>query len=111
MGCVNGSISSLDLFSGLVIQKYSSHRNEISFLQYNNAHNLLISGSWDRRLKVHNDTHHLEHIDSRENVLRNINNVSDKDLAGGSFSFSQMLIATHFKTPSIRLWDFEKGYL
>lgn len=111
IGCINGSISSLDLFTGLIIQQYSSHRSEISLLSYNHLHNLLISGAWDRRLKIHNDTHHLDRIESRENVLRIINNVSDKDLAGGSFSITQMLIATHFKTPSIRVWDFEKGYL
>jgi hypothetical protein len=46
----------------------------------------LITGGWDRKIKIHNDTQHLEKIESRENVLRNINNVSEKDLAGGAFS-------------------------
>lgn len=73
IGCIDGSIASLDIFSGLIIQEYSPHRNhEISVLIYDNEHNLLISGGWDRKIKIHNDTHHLEKIQSRENVLRKI---------------------------------------
>lgn len=62
LGCINGSIISLDLFSGLLINKYSSHKSEISLLHYNSVNSLLISGSWDRKIKIHNDTHHLEKI-------------------------------------------------
>jgi hypothetical protein len=71
----------------------------------------LISGGWDRRLKIHNDTLHLERIESRENVMRIINNVSEKDLNGGSFSLSQLVVATYSKTNICRIWDFEKGFL
>ena len=62
-------------------------------------------------MRIHNDTHHLERIESRQNVMRNINNVSEKDLQGGSFSTVQLYIATHAKSNTVRLWDFEKGYL
>jgi WD40 repeat protein len=75
-GTIDGQISSIDLFSGLIIASYSSHQQEISLLLYNNLHELLISGGWDRKLKIHNDTHNLERIEARENVMRNIVNVS-----------------------------------
>lgn len=78
---------------------------------YNNTHKLLISGGWDRRLKIHNDTQHLDRIESRENVLRNINNISEKDLGGGYFSLTQLAIATFSKTNVCKIWDFEKGFL
>jgi len=78
---------------------------------YFDYHKLLISGGWDKKLKIHNDTHHLERIESRENVMRNINNVGEKDLNGGSFSATQLLIATHSKSSTCRIWDFEKGFL
>jgi len=38
--------------------------------------------------------------------MRNINNVSEKDLNGGSFSLTQLCIATHCKTKVVKLWDF-----
>lgn len=78
---------------------------------YNNQHRLLISGGWDRRIKIHNDTHHLEKIEARENVMRNINNVSEKDISGGCFSPTQLVIATFSKSSICKLWDFEKGFL
>ena len=43
--------------------------------------------------------------------MRIINNVSEKDLQGGSFSTIQLFIATHAKSTVCRVWDFEKGYL
>ena len=43
--------------------------------------------------------------------MRIINNVSDKELNGGSFSLTQLCIATHCKTNVCKLWDFEKGFL
>ena len=43
--------------------------------------------------------------------MRNINNVSEKDINGGSFSPSQLLIATFSKSNTCKLWDFEKGFL
>ena len=49
----------LDVFSGLVISRYCRHDQEVSMLLYNNEHKLLITGGWDRRIKIHNDTHHL----------------------------------------------------
>ncbi len=111
VGTIEGEIISIDLFSGLLISTYSAHEQEISVLMYNSLHKLLISGGWDRRLKIHNDTHHLEKIESRENVLRNINNVSEKDLGGGFFSLSQLVIATFSKSNICKVWDFEKGFL
>jgi hypothetical protein len=75
-------------------------------LVYNNFHKLLISGGWDSRLKIHNDTQHLARIEARENVMRNINNVGEKDLNGGCFSLAQLCIATHCKTNVVKLWDF-----
>lgn len=62
VGTVEGQIVSIDVFSGLVISSYCSHEHEISMLIYNSEHKLLISGGWDRKLKIHNDTHHLERI-------------------------------------------------
>ena len=62
IGTIEGEIISIDLFSGLLINRYCSHEHEISMLMYNNTHKLLISGGWDRKLKIHNDTHHLERI-------------------------------------------------
>lgn len=44
-------------------------------------------------------------------MLRNINNIGDKDLSGGAFSVNEFLIATHCKTNAIYIWDFEKCYL
>jgi len=43
--------------------------------------------------------------------MRIINNVSEKDLSGGSFSLAQLYIATYSKTNACRIWDFEKGFL
>jgi len=43
--------------------------------------------------------------------MRNINNVGEKDLNGGSFSGMQLFIATHSKSNACRIWDFEKGFL
>lgn len=86
MGSIDGDIVALDVFSGLTIAKYSKHVQEISMLLYNDDNQLLITGGWEKRIKIHNDTQHLERIENRENVLRNINNVSEKDLAGGTFS-------------------------
>lgn len=52
----------MDVFSGLVIASYSKHAQEISLLVYNEANQLLITGGWEKRIKIHNDTHHLERI-------------------------------------------------
>ena len=65
IGTIEGEIVSIDIFSGLLINSYSAHQQEISILMYNNLHKLLISGGWDKRIKIHNDTHHLERIESR----------------------------------------------
>ncbi len=111
LGSIDGDIVALDVFSGLTIAKYSNHAQEISMLLYNDENQLLITGGWEKRIKIHNDTQHLERIENRENVLRNINNVSEKDLAGGAFSSSEMFLATHAKSNSCRIWDFEKGFL
>ena len=55
-------------------------------LLYNEANQLLITGGWERRIKIHNDTQQSEALEKGQNVLRNISNVSEKDLAGGAFS-------------------------
>ena len=86
LGSIDGDIAALDVFSGLKIATYSKHAHEISMLLYNDENQLLISGGWEKKIKIHNDTQHLERIENRENVMRNINNVSEKDLAGGAFS-------------------------
>lgn len=65
VGTIEGEIVSIDVFSGLLISAYCAHDHEIAMLIYNNEHKLLISGGWDRKLKIHNDTHHLERIESR----------------------------------------------
>lgn len=65
IGTIEGEIISIDLFSGLPITNYGSHEQEISILMYNNQHKLLISGGWDKTIKVHNDTLHLDKIESR----------------------------------------------
>jgi hypothetical protein len=62
VGSIEGQIVAVDVFSGLTISKYSSHSLEISLLLYNEQNQLLITGGWDRKLKIHNDTQHLERI-------------------------------------------------
>lgn len=43
--------------------------------------------------------------------MRNINNVSEKDISGGYFSPAQLVIATFSKSNVCKMWDFEKGFL
>lgn len=43
--------------------------------------------------------------------MRTINNVSEKELSGGSFSLTQLCIATYAKSNTCKIWDFEKGFL
>lgn len=37
--------------------------------------------------------------------------MSEKDLSGGFFSLTQLVIATFSKTNVCKIWDFEKGFL
>jgi hypothetical protein len=43
--------------------------------------------------------------------MRNINNVSEKDISGGYFSPAQLCIITFSKSNICKIWDFEKGFL
>ena len=43
--------------------------------------------------------------------MRNIYNVSEKDINGGYFSLKQLMIGTISKNNVCKLWDFEKGFL
>lgn len=65
---------------------------------------------WEGIIKIHNDTEHLEPIDKRGNVLRNIKNNHYQDLILGSYSDSMMLIASASRSPQCCIWDFEKGF-
>ncbi len=56
LGSIEGDVVAVDVFSGLTIAKYSSHQQEISMLLYNEEHQLLITGGWERKVKIHNDT-------------------------------------------------------
>lgn len=62
VGSIEGDVVAVDVFSGLIIGTYSKHALEISLLLYNEQNNLLITGGWEKKIKIHNDTQHLERI-------------------------------------------------
>ena len=110
LGTANGGIVSVNVFTGAILNKFSDHSKEISYLGYSNRHSLLVSEGWEGNIKIHNDTDHLEMIDKRGNVLRNIRNCHSHDLIMGAFSDTLLLIASASRSQQCCIWDFEKGY-
>jgi|JI6StandDraft_1071083.scaffolds.fasta_scaffold05434_8 WD40 repeat protein len=110
VGSIGGDVLSVDAFTGIILNRFAEHTKEVCYVGYSFRHSLLVTAGWDRIIKIHNDTDKLERIDKRNNVLRTIRNCHSKELLLSAYSDDMLLLATTSRDPTVRLWDFEKGY-
>jgi len=114
VGSHSGHIKVFDLLSGVKINDLESHggvgedvSGEISFIGYGNEDGTIITTSWDKYIKIHDDDRDMQKSIS-ENVLRSRCDCHKKDIICGDYSHNLGLIATGGRDCLVRLWDYEK---
>lgn len=79
------------------------HTSEISCLIYAKEDKCIITGSWDRSLRIYDDFHN----DPRSSLLRSITDAHDSDITSIAHDNSLGLIATGSVDGSLKIWDFQ----
>ena len=97
-----GQIQVFNGMNGALMKEGKSHTSEVTAVNYDVADKCLISVSWDRRLRIHDE-------ESAEKVteLRVVENAHNADIACLAYSFEASLIATACSNLLIRVWDFQ----
>jgi len=80
---------------------------EISFIGYGDDDGTIVTCSWDRTIKIHDDDRD-ESKKVSENVLRARCECHKKDIICGDYSHNLGLIATGGRDNLVRIWDYEK---
>jgi WD40 repeat protein len=101
-----GTLLVVDVFTGFVLHTLRDLTKEVAYMGYSARYALLVAISWDKTVKIYNDT-----IATEKNIdaLRIIKNAHPTEIIAGSFSEHLMLMATTTREGELRLWDFEKG--
>jgi WD40 repeat protein/Ca2+-binding EF-hand superfamily protein len=77
--------------------------SEISCLLYAKEDKCIISGSWDRSIRVFDDFHN----DPKSSLLRIVTDAHDSDLTSIDYDHSLGLIASGSVDGSVKIWDFQ----
>eukprot|EP00520_Triparma_pacifica_P008838 CAMPEP_0118634084 /NCGR_PEP_ID=MMETSP0785-20121206/1349_1 /TAXON_ID=91992 /ORGANISM="Bolidomonas pacifica, Strain CCMP 1866" /LENGTH=1801 /DNA_ID=CAMNT_0006525017 /DNA_START=72 /DNA_END=5474 /DNA_ORIENTATION=+ len=85
------------------IASLPTHSSEISCLMYAKEDKCIITGSWDRSLRVYDDYHN----NPSSSLLRCITNAHDSDITSIAHDFSLGLIATSSVDGNVKIWDFQ----
>jgi len=83
-----------------------AHCLEVSGLVYCNEHKILISASWDRTIRVHDDE-----LSDAGVLLRWMSGGHAADITSLAYSYQTSLIASGSSDSVIQVWDFELGRL
>lgn len=69
---IDGCLRFYDLEHGQLLRELPSHKSAIRSLVYSTQHNLLIAGSWDKSISIHDvsdSSRHILHLDLPEKVF------------------------------------------
>ncbi|GMI01426.1 hypothetical protein TrVE_jg10733 [Triparma verrucosa] len=85
------------------IAELPKHDAEISCLLYAEEDKCIITGSWDRSIRVYDDFHN----DPKSSLLRTVTNAHDSDFTALANSPTLGLVATGSVDGSVKIWDFQ----
>ena len=107
IGNHDGEIVVLNYRNGERMKRFKSHDGHVSSLAYSLPDQSLISASWDRSIRIHDEIHAGEGSELVCPMLREIVHAHANDITAVAFSFELSLIATGSSDYSIRFWDFQ----
>ena len=107
VGDHNGKILMVDSLSGVVLKEFCSHNGEVTAMCYVAGDKLLITGSWDKTIMLHNDNLKGGIKEKKKGVVRIITNAHSDDILCLSYSYYLDMIASGSRDCQIRIWDYE----
>lgn len=97
-----GQIQVFNGMNGALMKEGVSHKSEVTAVFYDVADKCIISTSWDRRVRVHD-----EEPAEKVKELRVVENAHNADVGCLAHSFEASLVATACSNLVIRVWDFQ----
>ncbi|GMH90608.1 hypothetical protein TL16_g11819, partial [Triparma laevis f. inornata] len=85
------------------IAELPKHDAEISCMLYADEDKCIITGSWDRSIRVYDDFHN----DPKSSLLRTVTNAHDSDFTALANSPTLGLVATGSVDGAVKIWDFQ----
>jgi WD40 repeat protein len=107
VGDHEGKIVMVDSLSGVILKEFCSHSGEVTAMFYVSDDNLLITGSWDKKIMIHNDSLKGGNKEKNKGVVRSISNAHSDDILCLSYSRYLDLIASGSRDCHVRVWDYE----
>jgi WD40 repeat protein len=80
LGDSTGRIRSVDIKNGAKVKKFSKHKEEVTGLVYWPENRILISSSWDKKIKIHDDSKIEEDNQVRYKIKQHVENVNSISL-------------------------------
>ena len=97
-----GQIQVFNGMNGALMKEGVAHQSEVTSVYYDVADKCIISTSWDRRVRVHD-----EEPAEKVKDLRVVENAHNADVGCLAYSFEASLVATACSNLVIRVWDFQ----
>ena len=102
IGNQGGQVQVFNGMNGALMKEGTSHKSEVTALCYDIADKCLMSCSWDRRVREHD-----EGSADQVKALRCVDNAHSGDIGCLAYSFHTSLVATACSNLVIRVWDFQ----
>lgn len=107
VGDHDGRIVMVDSLSGVLLKEFNNHSGEVTAMHYVAVDKLLITGSWDRTIMIHNDNLKEGKKEKKKGLVRSITNAHSDDILCLTYSKVLDLIASGSRDCQIRIWDYE----
>lgn len=92
----------VNMRNGYVLKRCIPHSGEVTSVAYAAEDHLIVSASWDRTLRVHDEV-----AGEAAPTLRAVVNAHSADIQKVALSYQLSLLATGGSDGSLRFWDFQ----
>eukprot|EP00742_Colponemidia_sp_Colp-10_P006501 GILJ01006966.1.p1 GENE.GILJ01006966.1~~GILJ01006966.1.p1 ORF type:complete len:1036 (-),score=169.77 GILJ01006966.1:198-3305(-) len=103
LGDHDGNLAVFNFGNGAKMKDLESHEDEISHILYIPQNEVIISASWDKKIKFHDDSQPWE-----SHVIRCIN-AHDDDITCLAYSKAASLLVSGSADATVRFWDIDSG--
>lgn len=99
-----GNVTTFNYLNGSYMKDNSSdpHAGEVSCMVYGSEDKVIVTGSWDKSIRIYNET-----LPNQLGPLRRIVGAHKGDIGALALAHSLSLIASADETGMIRVWDFQ----
>lgn len=95
----------VNMRNGYVLKRCIPHSGEVTSVAYAAEDHLIVSSSWDRTLRVHDEV-----AGEAAPTLRAVVNAHSADIQKVALSYQLSLLATGGSDGSLRFWDFQVSH-